>query len=136
MSSGNQIVKLNIGGAQFHALKSTLIKRSGFFKTLSETGAPVARDEFGAIFIDRSPEHFDLILNFMRDGDVELPDSEKEIKEIQKEADFYQLPSLIKLCEEKIPFKKFRHIKSDFELLDALAAYSKVFIVIPGILPN
>uniref|UniRef100_A0A1I7TGS7 BTB domain-containing protein n=1 Tax=Caenorhabditis tropicalis TaxID=1561998 RepID=A0A1I7TGS7_9PELO len=129
MSSGNQIVKLDIGGTVFKTSKSTLTRFDGMLKVMMETDIPVTKDESGAIFIDRSPKHFELILNFMRDGDVELPDSEKEIKEIQKEADFYLLHDLAELCQET-SLKKLRHIKSDDEWFDVIGDPSKPVLII------
>ncbi|CAL2033912.1 unnamed protein product [Caenorhabditis brenneri] len=49
--------------------------------------------------IDRSPKHFDLILNYMRDGDVELPEGRRELKKILKEAQHYFLSELIDECQ-------------------------------------
>ncbi|PIC49212.1 hypothetical protein B9Z55_007891 [Caenorhabditis nigoni] len=63
-----------------------------------ETPIPVPTDESGAIFIDRSPKHFDLILNFMRDGHVDLQKYSEDVKEIQKEAEYYLLEGLVELC--------------------------------------
>lgn len=100
MSSGN-IVKLNIGGTIFQTSKSTLAKYDGFFKTMLETDIPLGKDENGAIFIDRPAKHFESILSYMRDGDVELPDCEKERKEIMKEAQYYLLTYLVALCQPK-----------------------------------
>uniref|UniRef100_A0A1I7TGS6 BTB domain-containing protein n=1 Tax=Caenorhabditis tropicalis TaxID=1561998 RepID=A0A1I7TGS6_9PELO len=135
MSSENQIVKLDIGGTVFKTSKSTLTRFDGMLKVMMETEIPVTKDESGAIFIDRSPKHFDLILNFMRDGDVELPDSEIEIKEIQKEAHFYMLHGLVDKCLEKfigkpkeIP-KLLRTIDSDSELLQIISLVVKPVLV-------
>lgn len=52
-------------------------------------------DESGCIFIDRSPKHFDLILNFMRDGCLALPKNERDLTELMAEAQYYLLDGLI-----------------------------------------
>ncbi|CAL2033952.1 unnamed protein product [Caenorhabditis brenneri] len=101
MTSNAEIVKLNIGGTQFQTTESTLTRFDGFFKTILETDVPVTKDETGAFFIDRDPTHFRLILNFMRDGDVELPVCKQEIKEISKEAQYYLLTGLVELCSKQ-----------------------------------
>ncbi|CAL2033951.1 unnamed protein product [Caenorhabditis brenneri] len=98
MTSTTEIVKLNIGGALFQTTKSTLTRFDGFFRTILETDVPVTKDETGAFFIDRDPTYFRLILNFMRDGHVELPTCIKEIKKISKEAQYYLLTGLVELC--------------------------------------
>ncbi|CAL2033954.1 unnamed protein product [Caenorhabditis brenneri] len=102
MTSTTEIVKLNIGGTIFQTTKSTLTKYDGFFKTMLETDVPMIKDDYGAFFVDRSPKHFDTILNFMRDGDVALPSCEREIKEISKEAQYYLLSGLVKLCSSRV----------------------------------
>ncbi|CAL2033866.1 unnamed protein product [Caenorhabditis brenneri] len=127
MSSGN-IVKLDIGGNIFKTSKSTLTKFDGFFKTMLETGVPLEKDETGAIFIDRDSKHFRLILNFMRDGVVELPDCVTKLMEIRKEAMYYLLDGLVKLCNSKIPFlKRFEssYDKGADQIVDALVNSSK-----------
>ena len=48
----------------------------------------------GRIFIDRDPQHFGLILNFLRDGTCVLPTDVDARRQILQEADFYQLESL------------------------------------------
>ncbi|CAL2033835.1 unnamed protein product [Caenorhabditis brenneri] len=134
MTTEHPIVKLNIGGTVFQTTKSTLTKFDGMFKVMMETEIPVIKDESGAIFIDRSPKHFDLILNFMRDGDVELPDPEKEINEVHKEAHYYLLDGLVKLCEQKSepPAEnptKLKFIEKDSELLEILQKATKPTLV-------
>ena len=43
------------------------------------------------MFIDRDPEHFGLILNFLRDGVCVLPVSPEARRQLLQEADFYQV---------------------------------------------
>ncbi|CAL2033871.1 unnamed protein product [Caenorhabditis brenneri] len=124
MSSGN-IVKLDIGGNIFKTSRSTLTKFDGFFKTMLETEIPLEIDETGAIFIDRDPKHFRLILNYMRDGFVSIPDSRADIQEIQAEAQFYLLDDLVELCAAKLPEElpvKLPIIESDTHLLNLIAS--------------
>ncbi|CAO4367591.1 unnamed protein product [Caenorhabditis nigoni] len=132
------IVKLNVGGTIFQTAKSTLTKFDGFFRTMFETPIPVPRDESGAIFIDRSPKHFDLILNFMRDGHVGLQKYSEDVEEILKEAEYYLLGGLMELCnnyqkpvELEYP-DKFRYIRSDEELFDVTFVPNKPVLVFFG----
>ncbi|CAL2033863.1 unnamed protein product [Caenorhabditis brenneri] len=128
-----EIVKLNIGGTQFFTTKSTLTKFDGFFKVMVETDIPVIKDNTGAIFIDRSAKHFELILNFMRDGDVALPNCKRDIQEIQKEAQFYLLDGLITLCDELLGgtknHRKLRFIESEEEFLQLVTEPVKPVLV-------
>lgn len=45
----------------------------------------------GRVFLDRDPKHFRLILNYLRDGNVCLPNCSIELHEILQEAMFYQV---------------------------------------------
>ena len=45
----------------------------------------------GRVFLDRDPKHFRLILNYLRDGNVCLPQCAMELQEIVQEAMFYQV---------------------------------------------
>ncbi|CAL2033878.1 unnamed protein product [Caenorhabditis brenneri] len=124
MTSGG-IVKLDIGGTLFKTSKSTLTKFDGFFKTMLETDVPLNNDEHGEIFVDRDPKHFRYILNYMRDGFVNIPDSKADIEEIQIEAQFYLLDGLVELCKAKIPEElpvKLPIIESDAHLLNLIAS--------------
>ena len=49
----------------------------------------VLKDEDGYVMIDRSGKHFQLILNFLRDGSVVLPQCRFETSEILAEAKYY-----------------------------------------------
>lgn len=63
----------------------------------------------GWILIDRCGKHFSLILNFLRDGTVPLPQNEVELQEILIEAKYYLIESLAELCEKALEKKKEEH---------------------------
>ncbi|CCD64938.1 BTB domain-containing protein [Caenorhabditis elegans] len=131
----SETVKLDVGGTIFKTSRSTLTKFNGFFKTMLESDIGLKIDESGSIFIDRSPKNFDLILNFMRDGDVVLPNCELKLKELLVEAQFYLLDGLIELCNSKIelveaPKIKLRFIESDEQFLQILAVQQKPMLII------
>lgn len=54
------------------------------------------------MFIDRSPAHFDSILNFMRDGEIDFPDAILECRRLRREAVYYELEELVKNCDVEI----------------------------------
>lgn len=59
----------------------------------------------GRVFLDRDPKHFRLILNFLRDGSVCLPNCSVELDEILHEAMFYQVTRAYmhyNLCQKKM----------------------------------
>jgi hypothetical protein len=58
----------------------------------------------GAYFLDRDPKHFQLVLNFMRDGTCELPTSAVARREILAEARYYQVCPLSCICKRVCVF--------------------------------
>lgn len=59
------------------------------------------RDEKGAIFIDRDPKIFSIILNYLRTREIELNGT--DIRTLRHEAEYYNIAPLVKrlmLCEE------------------------------------
>ena len=62
----------------------------------------VLTDSEGWILIDRCGKHFGTILNFLRDGDVALPEIRREILELQAEAKYYCIEELSELCEKSL----------------------------------
>ena len=59
------MIRLNVGGHMFATSKQTLSK-CGYFEPFLEGRLPHAVDENGALFLDRSPELFKILLQFMR----------------------------------------------------------------------
>lgn len=101
MSLG-EIVTLNVGGRKFSTSKQTLTWiPDSFFSSLLSGRISSLRDETGAIFIDRDPEAFVPILNFLRTK--ELDARGLDLRVIKHEAEFYGITPLAKrlaLCEE------------------------------------
>lgn len=52
----------------------------------------------GWVVLDRSGRHFGLVLNFLRDGSVPLPEDHKELDEVLKEAQYYRVQGLVQHC--------------------------------------
>lgn len=62
-------VKLNVGGKVFATTRATLTSdRSSMLATMFEPGWSSITDGGGAYLIDRSPEYFEPLLNFLRHG--------------------------------------------------------------------
>ncbi|KAI6652755.1 SH3KBP1-binding protein 1 [Oopsacas minuta] len=102
MESKVDIVQLNVGGRRFTTSKQTLtwIPES-FFVSLLSGRIPSMRDEIGAIFIDRDPDMFEIILHFMRTKEVNPKGH--NIRNLRTEAEYYGLQPLVirlNLCDE------------------------------------
>ena len=68
-----------------------------------ETAGAKSRDRDGRIFIDRDPQHFRWILNYLRDGYiVTVPTSIQDRLELLQEARYYQLVGLVNLIEHQV----------------------------------
>lgn len=101
MSFG-EIITLNVGGRKFSTSKQTLTWiPDSFFSSLLSGRIASLRDETGAIFIDRDPDAFVPILNFLRTK--ELDARGLDLRVIKHEAEYYGITPLAKrlaLCEE------------------------------------
>ena len=107
------IVELNVGGTHFETSLSTLLKGETVLSAMFYGKLPVRKDGDGKVFIDRDPKHFNRILNFLRDGDIPLPATQTELEELKREAEFYCIDSLIRICEsENSPTKKKEKMKN------------------------
>ncbi|KAF5303642.1 hypothetical protein FQA39_LY09889 [Lamprigera yunnana] len=101
-SHSGDILHLNVGGKRFSTSLQTLTWiPDTFFTALLNGRIPTLRDEKGAVFIDRDPKLFSVILNYLRTREIELKDI--EIKTLRHEAEYYGIAPLVKrliLCEE------------------------------------
>lgn len=52
----------------------------------------------GWVVLDRCGRHFGLVLNFLRDGSVPLPEEHRELDEVLKEAQYYRVQGLVQHC--------------------------------------
>lgn len=100
-----EIVELNVGGQVYITRYSTLISvpdslLSQMFSQKSTKG--LARDTKGRFFVDRDGFLFRYILDYMRDQQLVLPDHFPERGRLQREAEFFNLPELVKMLTPKI----------------------------------
>eukprot|EP01124_Arcella_intermedia_P020464 TRINITY_DN27942_c0_g1_i1.p1 TRINITY_DN27942_c0_g1~~TRINITY_DN27942_c0_g1_i1.p1 ORF type:complete len:477 (+),score=78.81 TRINITY_DN27942_c0_g1_i1:22-1431(+) len=86
-------------GQNFATLTKTLTKIPGsFFIDMLNSGP----GEDGIYEIDRNPIIFVDILDYLRDGNIFLPDDKSEVLLLKREAEFYNLPEIIQKCEERL----------------------------------
>ncbi|XP_057669542.1 BTB/POZ domain-containing protein KCTD3 [Diorhabda carinulata] len=96
------ILHLNVGGKIFSTSRQTLsLIPDTFFTALLSGRISSLRDEKGAIFIDRDPKLFSIILNYLRTREVDLQGI--DVRTLRHEAEYYNIAPLVKrllLCEE------------------------------------
>ncbi|CAF1687078.1 unnamed protein product, partial [Didymodactylos carnosus] len=54
------------------------------------------------VLIDRDGKHFGLLLNFLRDGTIILPECPQTLNELMNEAKFYCMQQLQDLIEQQM----------------------------------
>ena len=96
-------INLNIGGRRFTTSLQTLTKDPDSMLAAMFSGKfEVKPSEDGAFFIDRDGKHFRFILNYLRDGELIVPEGATFLKELEAEAKFYQIKGLLQELEDKI----------------------------------
>jgi hypothetical protein len=90
--SKNDKVTLDVGGRLFATFKGTLMKyEHSYFYALLNSGNFLPGAD-GSYFIDRSPKHFELIMDYLRTGELYTKElKSREIEELEKELDYYLL---------------------------------------------
>jgi len=107
-SLGRKWIRLNVGGTYFTTTKSTLCRDSkSFLYRLCQEDPSLDsdRDETGAYLIDRDPQYFGPVLNYLRHGKLVI---NKDLAEegVLEEAEFYNISELIKLVKARINERK------------------------------
>lgn len=98
----SDIINLNVGGTRFSTSRQTLSSpQESFFTSMLSGRIPTCRDETGALFIDRDPKLFSVILHFLRTKELDL--NGVDVSVLRHEAEFYGIIPLVKrllLCED------------------------------------
>ncbi|KAK3871916.1 hypothetical protein Pcinc_022980 [Petrolisthes cinctipes] len=96
------IIHLNVGGQRFSTSRHTLTWiPDTFFTSLLSGRISTLKDESGAIFIDRDPTLFAIILSYLRTRDLNM--ALVDISALRHEAEFYGIAPLVKrliLCQD------------------------------------
>jgi len=109
-------VKLNVGGTLLISTRMTLSKYSHenvhFLAALIANPCQMDsfKDKTGAYLIDRNPETFKHVINFLRTGTLNIPSSEI-LDGVLVEAEFCNLRPLINLCQARIEQRKLETAK-------------------------
>ena len=98
------IVKLNVGGKRFTTSLQTLTRDPNSMLAAMFSGRhEVQTTEDGSFFIDRDGTNFRFILNYLRNGELILPDGATFLKELEAEAKFYQLQGILDELQRTAP---------------------------------
>lgn len=97
----DESVNLNVGGQGYVTSKSNLskCKESLLCRMLDDEDQTIRRDNYGYFTIDRDGVLFRHILNYLRDGELNIPKDFPELRQLLNEARFYQIKNLIRHIE-------------------------------------
>jgi len=85
-------IKLDIGGKIFCTSKSTLLAFEGSYFHAMLSSGHWQPDEDGTYFVDRNSKLFDIILDYMRTGQIDVQDlNEKQLSKLLCDLDYYQI---------------------------------------------
>ena len=107
-------VKLNVGGTLFHTTVSTLTSPAAHSSMLHAMFAhsghfPLELDDKGAVFLDRDPQLFRYVLNFLRDGSLPLSSLSSATKlGLLREARYFGLSGLMREVQAEVREMKRR----------------------------
>ena len=98
------IVKLNVGGQHFTTSLQTLTRDPNSMLAAMFSGRhEVQTTEDGSFFIDRDGTYFRFLLNYLRNGELILPDGATFLKELEAEAKFYQVQGILDELQRTAP---------------------------------
>ncbi|KJH43147.1 K+ channel tetramerization domain protein [Dictyocaulus viviparus] len=101
-------IRLNVGGKIFQTTRDTLMKVPGSFLyrlCQDDKRLPSVKDETGAYLIDRDADYFSPVLNYLRHGRLVINPGLAD-EGVLEEAEFYNLPQLVHLVNERIHEKE------------------------------
>lgn len=97
-----EIVELNVGGVFYTSTLGTLKQESDSLlgQTFNGTSSlKLIKDSKGKYFLDRDGVLFRYILDYLRNNKLVLPENFHEKERLKQEAEYFQLPGLVKsLC--------------------------------------
>eukprot|EP00756_Hemistasia_phaeocysticola_P000347 Hpha_TRINITY_DN10237_c0_g1::TRINITY_DN10237_c0_g1_i1::g.34896::m.34896 len=96
MAPAGATVKLNVGGVHYETALQTLVSQPESMLAAMFSGRyGLQLDEQGRHFIDRDGRHFDVVLNYLRDGSVGQILDDYTRDRVLREARFYMLDGLV-----------------------------------------
>ena len=114
-----EILKLNVGGRMFMTTRAILTPPSdpdSLFAAMFRSDRPPAKmDADGNMFIDRDPDRFAIMLDFLRTGI--LPEElQCPLELLRAEADYFGIEGLLKIIEERKTGEERRKTEEDLRM--------------------
>ncbi|KAG7266418.1 hypothetical protein CRUP_001983 [Coryphaenoides rupestris] len=103
---GSKYVKLNVSGSLHYTTVQTLSKEDSLLRSICTGDTEATIDREGWVVLDRCGRHFGLVLNFLRDGSVPLPEDSRELEDVLKEAQYYRVLGLVQHCQNAMQKQK------------------------------
>jgi len=82
-------MRLNVGGYKFETTLQTLSHAHSMLSCMFSGNFTLVYDNEGYVFIDRDGKWFNLILNFLRDGKIEIPKDPLDYAQLIIEIEYY-----------------------------------------------
>jgi len=98
----DHVVELDVGGVMFKTTTSTLQSVEGSMLASMFSGRYKIPKSGGAVFMDRDGTHFRYILNYLRNGRVNIPRDITLHQDLLVEAEYYQLNDFAEELKEAI----------------------------------
>ena len=96
------VISINVGGRVFSTTKNTILRAGdGLLAKMVSSEVGVTRDSEENIFIDRNPEMFGSILEYLRTGRLYENDLSCSLDQLQDEAKYFGLTALLKTIDKK-----------------------------------
>jgi len=99
-AGGDDVVELNVGGVVYTTSRRTLVQEEDSILAKWFNGSDdksLVRDGQGRYFVDRDGALFRYILDYLRCGQLVLPETFRERGRLRQEVDFYRLSGMMKL---------------------------------------
>lgn len=89
-------MRLSVGGTKYQTALSTLTSETSSMLAAMFSGRhTIEQDEEGRYFLDRDGKLFNYILNYLRNNELILNGDEFLINSLLREAEYFQLDSLV-----------------------------------------
>uniref|UniRef100_A0A8C2YER6 BTB domain-containing protein n=2 Tax=Coturnix japonica TaxID=93934 RepID=A0A8C2YER6_COTJA len=137
-----EIIELNVGGQVYITRHPTLISVPGslLWEMFTQKNVrSLARDSKGRFFVDRDGFLFRYILDYLRDQQLVLPEHFPERSRLQREAEYFMLPELVKMLAPKLSKQNSLGddpCQSDPEELSPIADATRSLTTASTALPN